>query len=280
MRAAGINPIDWKLFGGAMGADPASLPQRVGFEAAGVVLAVGADAVGPAGPITVGDEVIAYRAQGAYAAELLVPADALVPKPDGLSFAQAGGLMLAGTTAVHLLEATGVGDGDTVLVHAAAGGVGRLLVQLARERGATVVGTAGEANHDDLRALGVLPTTYGPGLEDRVRELAPDGIDVALDCVGTDEALDVSLALVADRGRIATIAGFERAGRDGIKALGGAPGADPGTEVRDAARMQLVALCAEGKLDVVAREFPLADVADVVRDAMEGHARGKLVLVP
>ncbi len=280
IRAAGVNPVDWKRYGGAMGADPATLPQRVGFEAAGVVTAVGAGASGPAGPIAVGDAVIAFRVAGAYADQLVAPADALVPKPEALSFAQAGGLMLAGTTAVHLLSAAGVTEGDTVLVHAAAGGVGRLLVQLARVRGARVIGTASAANHEDLRALGVEPLAYGPGLVDRVRALAPEGVDAALDCVGTDEAVDASLELVADRDRIATIAAFERGAEAGIKRLGGGPGADSGTELRDAARLELTALVAGGQLEVVVREEPLADVVDVHRRAMDGHARGKLVLVP
>lgn len=280
VRAAGVNPIDWKLYSGAMGADPAALPRRVGFEAAGVVVAVGPGAEGPAGPVTAGDEVVAFRVTGAYAEQLVVPAGAVVPKPAELSFAQAGGLMLAGATAVHLLEATRVAAGDVVLVHAAAGGVGRLLVQLARLRGARVIGTARGRNHDPLRALGVEPVAYGDGLEARVRELAPDGVDVALDCVGTDEALDVSLALVADRDRIATIANAARGTREHVKVLGGGPGGDPGTEVRDAARPTLTALAARGELDVLVTPFPLADVADVHREARRGHAQGKLVLVP
>src|SRR6202034_2576237 len=195
VRAAGVNPVDYKVYSGAMGADPARLPMRLGSEAAGVVTLAGPGAVGPAGPIRVGDEVIAYRAPGAYAAELVVPASALVPKPDTLDWAQASGLMVAGGTAWHLLAVTGVSVGDTVLIHGAAGGVGVMAVQLAVERGATVVGTASESGHALLRDLGAEPVTYGPGLEDRVRALAPDGIDAAVDTVGGDEALDTSLAL-------------------------------------------------------------------------------------
>ena len=207
VRAAGINPVDWKRYSGAMGGDVV-LPMRLGFEVAGVVTDIGSDAIGPAGPIAVGDEVIAYRVDGGYADDLLVPASTVVPKPPAMSWEAAGGLMLAGATAVHALEATSVGAGDTVLVHAAAGGVGLMAVQLAIARGARVVGTASEANHEYLRELGVVPTTYGDGLAERVRALAPDGVDAAIDCIGTDEAVDVSLQLVADRDRIATIAAF------------------------------------------------------------------------
>jgi NADPH:quinone reductase-like Zn-dependent oxidoreductase len=281
VRAAGVNPVDWKRSSGAFGTDPSELPMRLGFEAAGVVRAVGEDGpAGPAGPIAVGDEVIAFRVAGAYASQLVVPASAVVPKPAGLGWEEAGGLMLTGATAVHALTATGVGAGDTVLVHAAAGGVGLMAVQLARVRGARVIGTARPERHELLRELGVEPVAYGEGLEERVRALAPGGVDAAIDAVGTDEAIDVSLALVPDRARIATIAAFERGAEAGIKVLGGGPGADPGEEIRDAARLELARLAGEGRLRVFATPYPLAEVAAAHRAGREGHAPGKLVLVP
>ena len=209
VRAAGINPVDWKRYGGTMGSD-AKLPLRLGFEVAGVVVEVGSEAVGPAGRVAVGDEVIAYRIDGGYAEEVVVPASEVVPKPAAMAWEAAGGLMLAGATAVHALTATAVSAQETVLVHAAAGGVGLMAVQLAVARGARVIGTASERNHPYLRELGAEPTTYGEGLADRVRGLAPNGVDAAIDCVGTDEAVDVSLELVADRDRIASIAAFPR----------------------------------------------------------------------
>jgi NADPH:quinone reductase len=279
VRAAGINPVDWKRYSGAMGAQ-VGLPMRLGFEAAGVVTDVGSDAVGPAGPVAVGDEIIAYRIDGGYADDLVVPVSAVVPKPAAMSWEAAGGLMLAGATAIHALAATEVAAGETVLVHAAAGGVGLMVVQVALARGARVVGTASEANHEYLRELGVEPTTYGEGLADRVRALAPDGVDAAIDCVGTDEAVDVSLELVADRDRIASIAAFSRGAEVGIKLLGGGPGADPGTELRKAARLQLTALVEQGKLKVRARSFALDDVAEAHRVGQAGHVTGKLVLMP
>jgi len=278
IRAAGVNPVDYKAYSGVFGADPARLPLRLGSEASGVVTAVGP---GAAGPIEVGAGVIAFRAPGAYAAELVVPASALVPKPDTLDWAQASGLMLTGVTAWHLLEATGVGAGDTVLIHGAAGGVGVMAVQLAVIRGATVVATGGPKNHEFLSGLGAIPVEYGTGLMDRARAAAPDGVDVALDLAGTDEALDVSFVLVPDRTRIATIVSFGRGLNTGIKVLGGAPGADPGTGIRDAARLQLARLAQEGKLRVfVSRTFSLAEAAEAHRVIMEGHTQGKIALIP
>ena len=225
--------------------------------------------------------MIAFRAPGAYAAQLVVPASALVPKPDTLDWAQASGLMLAGVTAWHLLEATGVGAGDTVLIHGGAGGVGVMAVQLAVDRGAAVVATASPKNHEFLRELGAIPVEYGTGLMDRARAAAPDGLDAALDLAGTDEALDVSFVLVPDRTRIATIVSFERGLNTGIQVLGGAPGADPGTEIRYAARLELTRLAQEGKLRVfVSQTFPLAEAAEAHRVIMEGHTEGKIALIP
>jgi NADPH:quinone reductase-like Zn-dependent oxidoreductase len=281
VRAAGVNPVDYKVYSGAFGRDPASLPLRLGSEAAGVITQVGPDSAGPAGPLNIGDEVIAYRAPGAYASELVVPAQALIPKPATLDWAQASGLMLTGATAWHCLVAAGVSDGDTVLIHAGAGGVGLMAVQLAVATRATVIATASPARHDILRELGAEPVAYGPGLAGRVRELAPGGVDAALDLIGTDEAVDVSLELVTDKTRIVTIAAFGRAGQAGIKALGGGPGADPGTELRMAARLDLARLADQRKLRVVvAGTFPLDKAADAHLAIMTGHTSGKIALVP
>lgn len=281
IRAAGVNPVDYKMYAGAFSRDPSRLPMRLGLEAAGTVTQVGAGAIGPAGPVRAGDEVIVFRAPGAYAAELTVPAQALLPKPAALDWAQASGLMLTGATAWHCLVATAVGDGDRVLIHGGTGGVGVMAVQLATGLGASVIATASPARHEFLRELGAVPVAYGPGLADRVRAAAPDGIDAALDLVGTDEAVDVSLELVPDRARIATIAAFGRAGQAGIKALGGGPGADPGSEIRSAARPELARLAAEGRLRVfVSQTFPLTRVADAHRAIMTGHTKGKIALIP
>ncbi len=281
IRAAGVNPVDYKMYSGAFGRDPAALPIRLGYEASGVVTAAAQDAAGPAGPVRTGDEVIAYRVSGAYASELIVDAASLVPKPPALDWAPAAGLMLAGATAWHCLDATGVTSGDTVLLHGAAGGVGVMAIQLAVARGATVIATGSPASQEFLRELGAIPVTYGPGLAGRVRDLAPGGITAAADLAGTDEAVDVSLELVPDRARIATIAASGRAGREGFKALGGGPGADPGTQIRSAARPELARMAGDGSLRVViAGTYPLARAADAHRAIMAGHTHGKIALIP
>jgi NADPH:quinone reductase-like Zn-dependent oxidoreductase len=281
VRAAGVNPVDWKVYSGARGGDPSRLPMRLGSEAAGVVTQASPDAAGPGGPVRVGDEVIAFRAPGAYAAQLVVPGEALVPRPAALDWPQAAGLMLTGVTAWHLLAATAVQPGDTVLMHGAAGGVGLMAVQLAVGRGATVLATASPGRHEFLRGLGAVPVAYGDGLAGRVRAAAPGRVDVALDLVGTDEAIDVSVELVADRQRIATIAAPARGLQLGIRVLGGAPGADPGTALRAAARLPLTQLAQDGKLRVfVAQTFPLAEAAAAHRVSMRGHTSGKLALIP
>lgn len=279
VRAAGVNPADVKSYSGEWGADPAQLPKRLGYEAAGVITALGTNALGPEGPVAVGDEVIAFRVGGAYATELVVPATAIVPKPASLDWAEAGGLMLTGATAVHTLTATAVGEGDTVLIHGGSGGVGLMAVQLAGLRGARVIATASPGKHELLRSLGAEPVTYGDGLLDRVRTAAPSGITAALDLIGTDEALDTSLALVRDHARIATIANFTRGPAEGVQVLGS--GGDSGEEIRDAARPELARLAGEGRLRViVAATYPLDQVAEAHRALTTGHAAGKIVLLP
>ncbi|KQX05892.1 alcohol dehydrogenase [Leifsonia sp. Root1293] len=279
--ASGVNPADAKLLNGVWGRNPARLPLHPGSEVSGVVTAIGADAVGPAGPIAVGDEVIGYRVSGGYAEEITVPAESVLPKPPRLGWEEAAGLLLTGVTAFHLLEATGVGDGDVVIIHGGAGSVGFAAVQLAKLRGARVIATASERNHGLLEAFGAEPVVYGDGLVDRLRALVPDGADAALDTVGTDEALDASAALVADVDRIATVAGFERAAEIGAKRLGGGAGADPGTELRMAARLPLVELAGRGELTVrVARTYPLAEAAAALALVGEGHPGGKVILLP
>ena len=281
VRAAGVNPADLKQLRGQFGRDEASLPLRLGSEISGVVTQVGADAIGPAGPITVGDEVVAFRVSGGYAERVIAKASAVLPKPPTLGWEQAAGLFGVGVTAFHLLEVTGVTAGDRVIVHGASGGVGLMTVQLARLRGASVVGTASAANQELVRSYGAGSVVYGPGLVDRLRAVLPDGADAALDTIGTDEAVDASVALVADRDRIATIAAFERGGEAGIHLLGGGPGADPGNALRMGSRGTLLELAAAGRLDVrVGRAFPLARAADALELIASGHPGGKIVLLP
>ncbi|WP_375479045.1 zinc-binding alcohol dehydrogenase family protein [uncultured Jatrophihabitans sp.] len=276
VRAAGMNPVDWKLFSGAMGADESTLPRPVGAEAAGVVTAVGAGVAS----VAVGDEVAVYPASGTYAAEIVVAADSVTLKPDSVSWEAAAGLLLTGGTAVHALEKVHVTAGDTVLIHGAAGGVGLLAVQLAKSRGATVIATASEARHEQLRALGAHPIVYGEGLRERIEQAAPGGIDAALDLVGTDEAVDVTLQILPDVTRFVSIAAFGRADT-GVQLIGGGPGADPGTEIRQGARGPLLAAVANGSLKVtIAATYPLARAAEATREVMAGHTNGKIILLP
>ncbi|MFL6091081.1 MAG: NADP-dependent oxidoreductase [Aeromicrobium sp.] len=276
MRGCGVNPFDFKLYSGAFGSDPGALPMRLGFEGAGIIEAVGDGVEG----FAVGDEVVANPIPGAYAEQALAPASSLVLKPATLDWTEAAGLLLTGSTAVHALTAADVKEGDTVLIHGA-GGVGLMAVQLAVARGARAIITAVSERHDELRSLGGEPVAFGDGLLERVQDLAPDGIDAALDLIGSDEALEVSLATVADKNRIVTIANFEGAQATGVKAIGGGPGAEPGTEIRAAAKFELADLAAAGRLKVtVDRTFPLVDVADAHRYQASGHATGKVVLIP
>jgi NADPH:quinone reductase len=279
VRAAGMNPTDYK--GVLRGGNRENLPLRLGYEVAGVVTALGPDTELASGGGGVGTEVLAYRVTGGYATSLTVPATDVFAKPEMLGFPEASNLLLAGATAADMLRVVPVQEGDTVVLHGASGAVGVSLLQQARLRGARVIGTASERNFDEVRRFGGEPVAYGDGLEERIRDLAPDGVVASYDTVGTDEAVDVSLELVADRARIVTIAAFGRAPAAGIKLIGGGPGADPGTEIRAAARLQLTAAVAAGELEVVvAHAYPLAEAAAAHREIAGGHVTGKIVLVP
>lgn len=276
--AAGLNPADYKRVSGGMSADPAALPLRPGFEVAGTVTALGPDTELASGGGAVGDAVLAFRVQGGYASALTLPAKDVFAKPDALDFPAAANLLLAGTTAADMLRVTQAAAGETILVHGASGAVGVMVLQLARSRGIRAIGTASAARFDVVRGFGGEPVAYGAGLEDRVRALAPDGIDAALDCVGTDEAVEVSLA-VAPRERVVTIAAHARAVKDGFLAVGGA---DPESGAfRDSVRAELIAQAAAGELEVpVADTYPLDRVAEALSRLAEGHPGGKLALIP
>ncbi|MEO6116146.1 MAG: NADP-dependent oxidoreductase [Pseudolysinimonas sp.] len=281
VRAAAINPADLKRLRGEFGRNEKSLPLRLGSEVSGVVIEAAQDAVGPAGPIAVGDEVAGYPVSAGFAAEVLAKVGSVLPKPASLGWSEAAGLLLGAVTAFHLVEVAEVAEGDRVIVHGASGAVGSAAVQLARLRGAEVFGTVSAGREDALRAFGATPVLYGPGLEQRLRTLLPDGADAALDTVGSDEALDASVALVRDRNRVVTVAGFARAAELGIRLLGNGPGADPGTAIRAEARLPMLKLAGEGLLvgpPVI--EFPLDRVRDAMTLVASGHAGGKVVLLP
>jgi NADPH2:quinone reductase len=280
VRAVGVNPIDYKIYSGVLGSSADSLPVRLGLEVAGVITEAGPGAAGPAGPLSVGDEVIAYPIEGGYATAVTVLASGVVPKPAELSWEQASGLLLVGATAVHAVAVVKVSSGDTVLVHGGSGAVGLLAVQLSLAAGATVVATASERNHTLLREVGAVAVTYGPGLLDRVRQAAPSGISAAIDAAGTDEAIDVSLAVVPEPSRIVSIAAFHRDGT-GIKLIGHGPGGDPGTDIRSDAWRQLLPLAAAGQLiPLPVKTYPLAEAAQAHAFLSQGHPDGKLALIP
>ncbi len=277
VKAIGVNPFDYKSYSGAFGTDGSKLPIALGSEASGIVLAVGGTVEGPVGPVAVGDEVVVSGQNGTYAERILVPARFVFPKPEALDWNVAAGVLAVAGTAYDALESVGVESGDTVLVHGAAGGVGSVVAQLALERGATVIGTARHQNHDALRAYGVEPVEYGDGLIDRVRAAAPNGVDAAIDTVGTDEAVDVSLELLTDRARLVSTAAFGRASADGFLTVGG----PVSMERRRLASPVLLEQAGAGVFEViVAKTFPLEDVAKAHAELQSTHPRGKFVLVP
>lgn len=266
VRAAGVQPFDVAVRQGWMPAGVSGgLPRIPGNEFAGVVDQVGEGVRG----ISTGDEVLGFNLLNSYAEYIVVPAENVTAKPANMPWEVAGGFT-AGTQTAHIaLRQLGVGEGDTVLVHAAAGSVGTAAVQLARLWGATVIGTAREENHDYLRSLGAIPVAYGEGLLERVRALAPGGVDMVLDGAG-GEALDVSLLLVKGD-RIVTLVEHGRAEELGVQLTRG---------VRLASRLaELAELYSDGALTFhVRRTYPLDRAADAHREVEAGHGRGKVVL--
>ncbi|MGW1554791.1 NADP-dependent oxidoreductase [Streptomyces sp. NPDC002346] len=271
VKAAGVNPVDWKLAEGRLDAlMETHFPLVPGWDVAGVVERVGFDVE----EFAPGDEVFGYTRKdavqfGAYAELVSAHARMLALKPAALTWEQAAGVPLAGLTAYQAIKRVGVRAGDTVLVHAAAGGVGSLGVQIAVALGARVIGTASARNHDYVRQLGAEPVAYGAGLVDRVARLVPGGVDAALDFVGAD-TVDASLHLLGRPERLASIADPEAAAKGGHYVW-----------VRpDPVDLSVLAdLADRGKLGVhVEKVLPLDEAAEAWRLSSQGHTRGKLVL--
>lgn len=267
--AAGINHIEAFIREGRLAEElPSTFPQSQGSDFAGIVVDAGAGVTGFAR----NDEVLGHAVRAAHATHVVVPATSIVQKPKELPWEIAGGLYLAGVTAVQTIEDLRIGAGDTVVVSAAAGGVGSIETQLAKRAGARVIGTCGERNFDYLRQQGIIPAVYGDGIAERIEALAPNGVSAYIDNFGQD-------------------------GRETADALGVAPGRYRSSDDRRDAEIAAVEPTAEHgahltrQLDRLARIVAAREVAvlisgfypfDFVRDAFDDlerlHARGKIVL--
>lgn len=270
VRCAAVNPVDWKIMSGGLdGMMDTVFPVVPGWDVAGVVERTGIDTP----EWKAGDEVFAYARKdyvhgGTFAEFVTVPVRALARRPKSLSWEETAGVPLAGLTARQTLTRLGTGKGDTVLVHGAAGGVGTFGVQIARAMGARVIGTASERNHDRLRELGAEPVTYGDGVADRVRALAPEGVDVVVDYVGG--VLDTTLAVLREGGRHASIAdpSVMEAGGQWMWVRPDGPGLEALATLADAGQLKVP----------VAESFPLERLADAFELSRTGHAHGKIVI--
>ena len=272
VRAAGINPGEASIRKGLLHDQfPGTFPSGEGSDLAGVV-----DAVGPGvDAVAVGDEVIGWSYErSSHAEEVEVPADQLVPRPANVPWEVAGALPVAGFTAWAAVRAVAPALGETVVVSGAAGGVGSIAVQLAKNAGADVIGLAGEANHDWLRGHGIVPVAYGDGVADRIRAAAPDGVDAFVDTYG-DGYVDLAIELGVAPERIDTIIDYAAAQRLGAKTEASSDGTST------AVLTELATAIAEGRLEVpIAKTYPLAEVQDAFRELERRHTRGKIVLIP
>ncbi|MFH8612257.1 NADP-dependent oxidoreductase [Streptomyces sp. NPDC018029] len=263
VRAAGVNPVDWRVREGqVLSAHPIELPAGVGLDAAGVVDEVGEGVEG----VRVGDHVFGEGAS-TYAEFAVLSAWALMP--EGLTFEEAAGYPSVVETALRVLREVGVLPGQTLLVSGASGGVGSAVLQIARERGITVIGTAGAANQDYLRGLGALATTYGEGWVERVRALGR--VDAALDLAGSGVLREL-VELTGDPRKVISIADLT-APEHGVR-FSGAAGSVPD------ALAEAADLISRGRLHIpVDKSYALADAAAAHIDSQAGHTRGRRVLV-
>jgi NADPH:quinone reductase-like Zn-dependent oxidoreductase len=276
VKAAGINPGEAKIREGFLHSLwPAVFPSGQGSDLAGVVSSLGPDVAGSSAGFEVGDEVIGWvdtrSSQAEYA---LVPASQLVHKPGGVPWEVAGAITVAGFTAWAMVRAVGLGHDDAVVVSGAAGGVGSVVVQLARRAGATVIGLAGAANHDWLASYGVIPVAYGPGVADRITSAVPV-VNAFLDTHGEDYVEIALNELGVAPERVDTIVRFDAVEKYGVKAEGNAAGASAATLA------EIAGLIAGGDLEIpVAATYPLDSVRKAYEHLEAGHIRGKVVLLP
>ena len=272
VEAAGINPGEAAIREGLL-ADrwPATFPSGQGSDLAGVVTEVGPGVEG----VAVGDEVIGYTDNRASHAELaVVEAEHLTPRPSAVPWEVAGALYVVGATAYAAVRAVDLREGEVVAVSGAAGGVGTLVVQLARHAGATVVALASEGHHDWLHEHGAIPVTYGDGVAERIRE-AGGRVDAFIDLYGPGY-VELALELGVAPERIDTIADFTAPQRHpGVRTDGNMVGASA------ANLAELAALIADGRLEVpIARVYPLAEVREAFTELERRHTLGKIVLQP
>ena len=265
VRAAGVNPSDWKRRDGQYRAfEEVTFPSGFGVEASGIV-----DQVGPGvSHVSVGDAVFGYGENTLAQYAVLTH---WAQKPDNLSFEVAGGLPVIVETATRSLEELGVKPGETLLVSGAAGGIGTAVIQLARLRKITVIGSASAQKHDYLRELGAIATTYGPGLAARVRELAPQGVNAALDLAGSGIIPEL-IEIVGDPSRVLSVADFS-AEQYGAKFSHGPP--------KDPERIfaAVAGLCAQDLFRLrVEQTFALEQTAEAQEVSAKGRVTGKLII--
>lgn len=265
VRAAGVNPLDWKLRSGIFQEFmPLTLPSGVGFEASGIVDKIGEGVTG----VAVGDAVFG---PGRHTMAEYAILTSWAKKPEGMPFDVAGGLATVAETATRIIAQVGLRAGETVLVSGAAGGVGSAVIQFARHLGATVIGTASAPKHGYLRDLGAVPTTYGPGLADRVKALAPQGVDAALDLAGSG-IVPRLIDIVGEPSRVLSISDFT-APEHGAQ-FSPDPQEHPERALAEAAR-----LYTEGALVLhIEKVFPLEEVGEAQRLSATGHVTGKLIV--
>ena len=264
VAAAGVNAFDWKIRAGYLkDMIPVTFPAGLGLDASGVVDEIG-DGVDD---VKVGDAV--FGSGNATYAEYAT-LNFWAAKPDSLSFEEAAGYPAPVETAIRILNQVGVTAGQTLVVSGASGGVGSAVLQIARDRGITVIGTASAANHDYLRTLGATPTTYGDGLVERVRALAPDGVDAALDLAGSGVIPDL-IELTGEPAKVLSIADFT-APEKGAQVSTGAVN-------QNAAYAEAARLSSAGELSIpVQQAFPLEQAAQAHSLSQDGHVVGRLVL--
>jgi NADPH:quinone reductase-like Zn-dependent oxidoreductase len=267
VRAASVNPIDWKLISGSMsGGEPMVGTGYLGYDAAGVVDEVGEGVTG----VSVGDDVFGggRNTQAEYAT-----LDSWALKPSSVDWAVAAAAGVAGETSERGLRLLGVKAGDTIFIDGGAGGVGAVAVQMALARGARAIASSGEANQDYLREIGAIPVLYGEGLADRVRAAAGGPVDAVFDVAGKTPIEDL-ISLVSEPSRVVTIANFA-AGQAGVRVTGGGADSRPMEALAEVAD-----LLARNKLVIKIQTFPFDRADEAYRISQSGHVRGKLVLVP